>query len=441
MHLLIARGQPNELESHISAQLRREKRMHHAEPRSRVNEWAKFIVTQANFFLTLFGVVVFAGSIYTFFADFGDLDKGFFLGGGIMLFLFSIIVVMVAYLGGQGVYYQRKENKFTVWGGSVILSVYQFFLVATLAMQLIWVAVSMDAFTQLRKNADLVIAGNDVPMTSLEDKIAEKFNAFFFGAASACDSVAYQWFWSFVDKRCTKFNANMSQSTCQRCEDYSVTVCAADPKMCYVASYNLQAQACPYQACRMGVLEFVTDKFAPFSYFVIGMVTFQFLLISSNCALICYHKRDTDAEIKAKNGIFAQSKPQVVEEGGSHEMVQHHRAQPSHHSPEFQRQEEFRRQTGAGSQQAVQEYAYEPQQHARPQPQHAQQQHAQPQHARPQPQHAQQQLTPRPLQHAPRDRPPQQPHQMQHFAPRGPPRPPQQGQFNARGPPRPPQHR
>ncbi len=296
------------LEQHLRSELRKESRLVHREPPSRMNEWAKFIVTQANFLFTLLGLTVTGFSIYVAVADFGALDKGFFLGGGLMFFFFSILIILTSYLGSQGVYYQRKDSRFTIWKGTIILSIYQFFLIATLTMQLVWLAVSMSSFTTLRNNAVAVLAGQEnVPMTSLEMKIAEKFDAFFFGAQSACNSATYQWFWSIVDKRCAVYNPNMSQLACQRCGDYSVTQCAADTKACYTDP-SLQAIACPYQACRKGALSFVVDKFAPLGYFAIGLLVFQILLIVSTCTLICYHKRDTDAEIKAKNGIFANNR-------------------------------------------------------------------------------------------------------------------------------------
>lgn len=303
------------LEQHLRSELRKESRIVHREPPSRMNEWAKFIVTQANFLFTLLGLTVMGISIYVAVADFGALDKGFFLGGGLMFFFFSILMILTAYLGSQGVYYQRKDSRFTIWKGTIILSIYQFFLIATLTMQLVWLAVSMNSFTTLRSNAVAVLAGKEVPMTSLELKIAEKFDAFFFGAQSSCNSATYQWFWSIVDKRCAAYNPNMSQLACQRCGDYSVTQCAADAKSCYTDP-ALQGVACPYQACRQGALSFIVDKFAPIGYFAIGLLVFQILLIVSTCTLICYHKRDTDAEIKAKNGIFAHNKAAGGSGGG-----------------------------------------------------------------------------------------------------------------------------
>jgi len=290
--------------------------MHRLEPRSRVNEWAKFIVTQSNFIFSTMGLVVIAGAIYAFFADFGNLDKGFFLSYGLLFFLFGVIMTCMAWLGGQGVFYQRKESKFTSWSGTRILCVYQAFLVVAVIFEVLWVVVSMDAFVLLRDNAKIVLANDPAvpvpPMSSLEYKFAEKFNAFFFGAVSICDNVAYQWFWNFVNKRCTLFNANMSQLQCQRCESYSVTACAADSKACYETSYGLEGVACPYQACRSGVLEYIVAMFKPFIYFGLFLFIFQMILVFSNCALICYHRRDSDAEIKAKNGIFVAKTQQTA---------------------------------------------------------------------------------------------------------------------------------
>lgn len=253
-------------------------------------------------------------------------------------FLFGVIILILAYLGGQGIFYQNRESKFTSWRGSRILSIYQIFLVATLVFELLWIGVSLDALALLRTNALAVVdpSVDDPPMSSMEDKIAQKFDAFFFGAVSQCETVKYEWFWSFINTRCAALDENMSQVTCQRCDDYSVTVCTADNKSCY----DGRDEACPYQACRAGILQFILDRFPPFAYFVIAIVVFQLLLILSNCTLICFHRRDTDAEIKAKNGIFAQ---RPAGDGAQHRQLppnspahppQQHRPTPQQHQGE-----------------------------------------------------------------------------------------------------------
>ncbi len=338
---------PNILQAQLHAQMKRQGMLHKAEPRSRVNEWAKFIVTGANSLFTLLGVTIIGGALYAIFADFGALDKNLFLGIGILFILFGVIIITVAYLGGQGVYYQRKESKFTMWKGSLILSIYQLFLVGTLTAELVWVGISLNAFVLLKNNAQTVVSiatgastGAIPEVSSLEDKIAVKFNAFFFGASSICNNPAYQWFWNFVNKRCAQFDPNMAQLTCQRCGDYSVTACTADAKACYSPTSGYAATACPYAACRAGVLQFILVYLTPFVAFGLGVMLFQLVLIASNCALICYHRRDTDAEIKAKNGIFAAKtagsalEPSfLIQENELHQ--DYARGPPSHGPPSF----------------------------------------------------------------------------------------------------------
>lgn len=292
--------------NHFKEKLRKEEAKKR-EPRSKLNEWAKFVVSQANFMFTVFGLFIVSSAFYLLAADFGDLDKAFFIGVGMIFFLFGWIVLGISYLGCQGIYYQRRVSPYTKWQGTRILSFYQVFLILTFVAELVWLTVSMDAITALKENAQEVLDGNTPTYSSLEAKFAEKFDAFFFGAQSECASLRYAWFWAFVNKRCTKYNSNMSQLLCQRCDDVSVTMCDPDPALCYnsdlTSAYNF---ACPYNACREGVLEFVIDRLSPFAYFTIFLVVFQVLLIASTCALICFHPRDSDAEIRAKNGIFAK---------------------------------------------------------------------------------------------------------------------------------------
>ena len=291
---------------HFKDKLRKEEAKRR-EPRSKLNEWAKFIVSQANFFFTIIGFFVTGAATYLLLADFGDLDKAFFIAGGTIFFLFGWIILGISYLGCQGIYYQRRVSPYTKWQGTRILSFYQVFLILTFVAELVWLAVSMDAISALKSNAEAVLDGENPTYTSLESKFAEKFDAFFFGAQSECGTLRYAWFWAFINKRCSKYNANMTQLLCMRCDDASVTMCDADVYTCYNSEMtSANNYACPYNACREGVLEFVIDRMSPFAYFTIFMVVFQIALIFSTCALICFHPRDTDAEIRAKNGIFAK---------------------------------------------------------------------------------------------------------------------------------------
>jgi hypothetical protein len=302
---------------HIKEKLRKEE-LKKREPRSKLNEWAKFIVSQANSIFTITGFVIMSGATYLLVADFGNLDKGFFIGGGIIFFLFGWIILGMSYLGCQGIYYQRKVSPYTKWQGTRILTFFQIFLVITVAAELTWLTVSMGALSALKENAELVLKGDNPDYTSLEDEFAAKFNPFFFGACSECASLRYAWFWSFVNKRCAKFDENMAQLSCQRCDDYSVTVCTADSYVCHNSDMiEKENFACPYNACREGVLDFVLDRFSPFAYFVLFVCVFQILLIASTCALICFHQRDSDAEIRAKNGIFVKGDNRAAGDGNN----------------------------------------------------------------------------------------------------------------------------
>lgn len=311
--------------NHYKEQLKLEKKAKKP-PRSQWNEWAKFVVSQANFLFVVMGLLIISGALYVLAADFGDLDKGFFLGGGAIVFLFGCMLLMVSYLGGQGIYYQRRESKHTMWQGRRILIVYQVCLIMTLIFELVWLGISLAAITELRNNAEDIQDDPDNPpeWSSMEIKISQKFDAFFFGASSQCNTLKYLWFWNFVNKRCTKYNENMSQFTCQRCNDASVTSCAGDERTCYENGQTQANDACPYNACRRGVLEFVLDRFSPFAYFVLFVVIFQVFLIACTCTLICYHPRDSELEIRAKNGIFAQQSPK----GPGPDNHEHH-----HHGP------------------------------------------------------------------------------------------------------------
>ena len=69
------------MHKHIHEQMRRDHGHLVAKPpRSPMNEFAKFIVNQSNFIFTCLGLIMMAIAFYSFFADFGEIDRGYFLG-------------------------------------------------------------------------------------------------------------------------------------------------------------------------------------------------------------------------------------------------------------------------------------------------------------------------------------------------------------------------
>jgi hypothetical protein len=48
-------------------------------------------------------------SLYLFFANWGDLDPGFFIGSGLIVLLFGLLVAFVSCFGCQGVNNQNEK--------------------------------------------------------------------------------------------------------------------------------------------------------------------------------------------------------------------------------------------------------------------------------------------------------------------------------------------
>lgn len=298
------------------------------EPKSRLNEWTKFILMQVNFFFAVFGLTLVGLAIYVLAANWGSLDPAFFTGGGVVLCLFGFIIIFVAYIGCLGVVNQRRKSPYTEWQGMRLLVIYQVCLSLAFAAQIYWLAYSLDNVNDLRVAATTYSVSNPIPYGSLETTFAEKFNAFFFAAQLSpfCPDLKYTWFWTIIDKVCGSYNVNMSESSCLRCNDYSVSQCDADAEHCYKTGATYLSVACPYNACRKGLLNLIYNNLAPFAYFIIAFVLFQILLLVLNCMLICYNPRDSEERIRAKNGIFSASRQSSQ---SSRQHHQHHR----HHQP------------------------------------------------------------------------------------------------------------
>ena len=72
----------------------------------------------------------------------------------------------------------------------------------------------------------------------------------------------YQWFWTLIDNNC---NTNeLSQTLCNRCDDYSVTACYADETTCD-ASGGTDGPTCPYTICRQQILNYLSNNLLLFT--------------------------------------------------------------------------------------------------------------------------------------------------------------------------------
>ncbi len=70
---------------------------------SRLNNFVKFIMINANILLSFFGLFFFGFAFYLWFANWGDLDPGFFVGTGLIFALFGLSTTIVSCIGCQGI--------------------------------------------------------------------------------------------------------------------------------------------------------------------------------------------------------------------------------------------------------------------------------------------------------------------------------------------------
>jgi len=199
-----------------------------------------------NILYFLVGFFFIGVALYLWIANWGNLDPGFFIGSGIICCLLGIAIATVSCLAGQGIKFQTFKRGF--WTGRKIVGVYIFFLGVMFAALIVLLQTSLLAVEQFKEVYEQLIDpdNTEVPAyVNFEETIQEKFNNFFFGASSSCSASLYIWFWNWVDNNCP---ANMSQTLCQACFPYSVTMCVADESMlryqhrqrCGVSLHTLQ---------------------------------------------------------------------------------------------------------------------------------------------------------------------------------------------------------
>lgn len=76
----------------------------------RINNLIKWIVANVNFLYSAMAITAIVLAIFVLVSNWGTLDPGFFLGWGIAIILFSLIVSLMTYMGCLGVSYQVKRT-------------------------------------------------------------------------------------------------------------------------------------------------------------------------------------------------------------------------------------------------------------------------------------------------------------------------------------------
>lgn len=236
------------------------------------------------------------------FADWGTLNPGFFVGTGIIMDLFGLIIVIISWLGCIGIDHQDKKDGFLT--GRVILGMYQIILIVALVAEAWVLSLALSAIKVLTATFYDLQTGTQafVPYSDFEKQMASTFNTFFFGAASKCQDVKFQWFWLWIQDNCPQ--DKISIKLCARCGENSVAPCYADETACYGDTSGTQ-QACAYTVCRVGILDFFVSNAKSLSYGILAFTLFQCVMMILNGMLVCYTKRDSVKEILYKTGTIS----------------------------------------------------------------------------------------------------------------------------------------
>ena len=141
------------------------------------------------------------------------------------------------------------------WSGRRVLLIYQTILTAALAGVVYIVFICLITVNSFRNANNLLNAGQSAPFSSTEQYLSNRFNLFFFGAVyGTCKNTGFDFFWTFVNSQC---QAPINQQTCQKCYDFSIASCVADPSQCTTegnGNSNPSNIGCPYTYCRSGIL-------------------------------------------------------------------------------------------------------------------------------------------------------------------------------------------
>lgn len=265
----------------------------------RINDVTKWLVVNVNFVFSTIAIFSIGFLIFALSSEWGNLDRGFFLGGGVVSLQFFLLLFFISIIGCIGV--NRQTKRTGCWTGRRIMALYQVTLLLTIIGD-IWIVTKLWAFLQSFERAEESLEpGNEpLPYDSLETAVAERFNQFFFSATTTCTDAKFIFFWSWVDDHC---DGVLTQESCMGCGDYSITLCRADEDACFGDGDNSK---CAYELCRSGVLEYMIKYLRPTGTYMLVFTVFQFFLMFLSCLLICFTEKDTLQTVLIKTGTIAR---------------------------------------------------------------------------------------------------------------------------------------
>lgn len=268
---------------------------------STLNSVLRFIVLYANVLFTIIGLALMAFSLYAIFANWGSLDKSFFVGVGIVGVLLGFDILLVSIVGFTGVLFNEEYNG--PWSRRRILAIYEFVVVGALAAVIYLLTTAVIAVFSLRSTLNKLSTDDYIPpFTTIETSFSNRFNSFYFAAAQACGDKKFDWFWGFINDHC---GPEMSQLNCEECAGNPLTRCQPSYNGCIVNGDEL---TCPYDICRSGVIDYLIHKIKPFSIGVCVVLGVLALIAIMTCMLICYTPRDDLSTQLYKSGTLSGEK-------------------------------------------------------------------------------------------------------------------------------------
>lgn len=270
----------------------------------RINDVTKWLVMNVNFLFSTIAVFSMGFVIFALASEWGSLDRGFFLGGGIAALLFWLLIFIISMIGGIGV--NRQTKRYGCWTGRRIMALYQLTLVLTIIGD-IWavtrVMTYVKSFEDVEDNLAMGVKSSDLPYDSIESSVADRFNQFFFSATTTCTDAKFIFFWSWIDDHC---EGVLTQQDCMGCADYSITMCTADQDTCLLGEKAGDVSKCPYELCRQGVLQYLLKYLRPIGEYALTFTIFQFFLMLLSCFLICFTEKDSLQNVLVKTGTISR---------------------------------------------------------------------------------------------------------------------------------------
>jgi hypothetical protein len=273
------------------------------------------------FVIMCYGVYVAPGV-----SDNGQLNTTYFNYMFIGCVFATVHIILSAVMSCQGTKWQKlnpsPDDVYPWLTGRRMLIARNVFALA-LVMVSAWTLVGFYSLDMSFNNTrDDLEAGMNPVYDAFELDFSHDFNERYFSAVDTCGGS--DWLWDIIKERCAYTDTDDSSGSLTMQEKQCDADCGNTEGTCSITEADCDAAVsdCPYDECRLGLLNFMLD-WMEYAYYI-SAITFALALVQfiSTAFLMCYHHKASFIEVLVQTGAVKRTDKDTLHRKAPKKTVQ-----------------------------------------------------------------------------------------------------------------------